>query len=61
MFINFADLPAHQNLFLDYLYEFENTERFYHNNFRDTKKYKEIFETVTSRERYHLSELKNII
>ena len=61
MFINFADLPAHQNLFLDYLYEFENTERFYKINFRDTDKYGEIFENVASRESYHLSELKNII
>lgn len=61
MFINFADLPAHQNLFLDYLYEFENTERFYNINFRDTDKYGEIFESVTSRERYHLSELRDVI
>jgi len=61
MFINFADLPGHQNLFLDYLYEFENTERFYKINFRDTEKYSEVFEAVTSKERYHLTELKNII
>lgn len=61
MFINFADLPAHQNLFLDYLYEFENAERFYKINFRDTDKYAQIFESVSSHERYHLSELKNII
>lgn len=61
MFINFADLPGHQNLFLDYLYEFENTERFYKINFRDTEKYAEVFEAVTSQERYHLTELKSII
>lgn len=61
MFINFADLPGHQNLFLDYLYEFENTERFYKINFRDTQKYAEVFEAVSSQERYHLTELKNII
>ena len=24
MFINFSDIPGHQNLFLDYLYEFNN-------------------------------------
>ena len=29
MFINFSDIPAHQSLFLDYLDEFENVERFY--------------------------------
>ena len=26
MFINFSDIPKHQNLFLDYLYEFENVQ-----------------------------------
>lgn len=61
MFINFADLPSHQNLFLDYLYEFENTERFYNINFRDTDKYSDVFEIIASQERYHLSELKRII
>lgn len=61
MFINFADLSGHQNLFLDYLYEFENTERFYQINFRDTLKYPEIFENISSQEKYHLAELKSII
>jgi len=61
MFINFADLPLHQNLFLDYLYEFENTERFYKINFRDTEKYSDVFENIVSQERYHLAELKRII
>lgn len=61
MFINYADLPSHQNLFLDYLYEFENTERFYKINFRDTGKYSEVFENIVSQERYHLAELKQII
>lgn len=61
MFINFADLPGHQNLFLDYLYEFENAERFYKINFRDTQNYKSIFDSVASQERFHLTELKSII
>ncbi len=61
MFVNFADLPGHQNLFLDYLYEFENAERFYKINFRDVEQYEKVFENVTSRETYHRPELKKII
>ncbi len=26
MYINFSDIPGHHNLFLDYLYEFENVK-----------------------------------
>jgi bacillithiol biosynthesis cysteine-adding enzyme BshC len=39
MYINYSDIPSHQNLFLDYLYEFENVRRFYKNNFRDKDEY----------------------
>lgn len=43
MTINYSDIPGHQNLFLDYMYEFENVARFYHTNFRDEDKFKDIF------------------
>ena len=39
MFINFRDIPGHQNLFLDYLYEFENVKDFYENDYRDKEEY----------------------
>ncbi len=39
MFINFSDIPNHQNLFLDYLHEFDNVSGFYKNNFRDKENY----------------------
>ena len=35
MFINFSDIPGNNNLFLDYLYEFENVHDFYKTNFSD--------------------------
>lgn len=46
MFINFGDIPKNQNLFLDYIYEFENVAAFYRYNFRDKEKYLEVFKSV---------------
>lgn len=51
MFINFSDIPAHQNLFLDYLDEFENVERFYGKNFRATGQYLPFFRQLNEKER----------
>jgi bacillithiol biosynthesis cysteine-adding enzyme BshC len=46
MYINFSDIPGHQNLFLDYLYEFENVSNFYANDFRNKENYLKIFKNV---------------
>jgi len=46
MFINFGDVPKNHNLFLDYLYEFENVAEFYKYNFRDKEKYPDIFRNI---------------
>lgn len=46
MFINFGDIPKNHNLFLDYLYEFENVAEFYKYNFRDKEKYSEVFRAI---------------
>ncbi|TSA25531.1 MAG: bacillithiol biosynthesis cysteine-adding enzyme BshC [Ignavibacteriales bacterium] len=51
MFINFSDIPAHQNLFLDYLDEFENVERFYGKNFRATEQYLPFFQQLSKKNR----------
>lgn len=61
MFINFSDIPGHQNLFLDYLYEFDNVRRFYPKDFRDSKNYFEHFAKLEKREKPHLASLKQII
>jgi bacillithiol biosynthesis cysteine-adding enzyme BshC len=47
MYINFSDIPGHQNLFLDYLYEFENVADFYANDFRNRESYLKTFKNVT--------------
>lgn len=47
MYINFSDIPGHQNLFLDYLYEFENVTEFYSHDFRNKENYLKIFKNIT--------------
>jgi bacillithiol biosynthesis cysteine-adding enzyme BshC len=46
MFINFSDIPGNHNLFLDYLYEFDNVKDFYKTNFRDKEVYLKTFRKV---------------
>lgn len=46
MFINFSDIPGHNNLFLDYLYEPDNIETYYPYDFRDRSNYRDIFVRV---------------
>ncbi|MGE5681316.1 MAG: bacillithiol biosynthesis protein BshC, partial [Bacillota bacterium] len=61
MFINFSDLPGQQNLFLDYLYEFENVQNFYKKNFRDTTFYKQQIENLRKKSYSHRERLSEII
>ncbi|MFO7525630.1 MAG: bacillithiol biosynthesis cysteine-adding enzyme BshC [Ignavibacteriaceae bacterium] len=46
MLINFSDIPNNQNLFLDYLYEFENVSEFYKYDFRAKENYGNIFKKI---------------
>ena len=43
MFINFRDIPGQHNLFLDFLYEFDNVKEFYNKNFRDEDRFESYF------------------
>jgi bacillithiol biosynthesis cysteine-adding enzyme BshC len=61
MNINFAEIPNHQNLFLDYLYEFENVQSFYPYNFRRREDYPEIFKRVFERNNTNKTSIKEII
>jgi len=61
MFINFSDIPAHQNLFLDYLDEFENVERFYGKNFRATEQYLPFFKQLSEKDRPHRLKVAEIL
>lgn len=47
MFINFGDIPGNQNLFLDYIYEFENVQEYYKHNFRNKDSYTNLFNRIS--------------
>jgi bacillithiol synthase len=61
MFINFSDIPGHQNLFLDYLNEFNNLKSFYKYNFRDRQEYPQVFKSVSESPRKHREDVAKII
>jgi len=61
MFINFSDIPSHQNLFLDYLYEFGNVKDFYKYNFRNREEYLKIFKEIAESRKKNRSQIAEII
>lgn len=61
MFINFGDIPKNHNLFLDYLYEFENVAEFYKYNFRDKEKYPDIFRNILKKKTSSEINISNLI
>jgi len=61
MYINFSDIPGSQNLFLDYLYEFDNVADFYANDFRNKENYLKTFKSITENKRDFFSEISVII
>lgn len=61
MFINFSDIPGHSNLFLDYLYEFNNLNDFYKMNFRDKDEYLKHFKAICEASGEFRGELSKIL
>ena len=61
MYINFCDIPGHQNLFLDYLYEFENVADFYADDFRNKENYLKLFKTIIDNRRNLSLDIGNIV
>jgi bacillithiol biosynthesis cysteine-adding enzyme BshC len=61
MFINFSDIPGNNNLFLDYLYEFDNVKQFYKINFREKESYSQHFKHLSSKENEKRDTLAEII
>lgn len=60
MFINFSDIPKHQNLFLDYIYEFDNVKDFYKHNFRSKEAFPQLFKSISeskSKKQFHLTDI----
>ena len=61
MFINFGDIPGSQNLFLDYLYEFENVKDFYQTNFHNKDEYLTKFKNISDQQKDFKIDLPNIL
>lgn len=61
MYLNFSNIPANQNLFLDYIEEFENVSKFYSKNFRNSNKYIEHFKILASKDKPFKNILINAI
>jgi len=47
MYISFSDIPGHHNLFLDYLYEFDNVKKYFSHDFRDKENYLKVFKSIS--------------
>ncbi len=60
-FIPFGEMPGFPNLFLDYVYEFENVASFYKNNFRNTETYPAIFSNMLGRKNSNQAAVANIL
>ncbi|MHB8580850.1 MAG: bacillithiol biosynthesis cysteine-adding enzyme BshC [Ignavibacteriaceae bacterium] len=61
MFINFGDIPGSENLFLDYLYEFENVKDFYKTNFHNKDEYLSKFKNISDQHKEFKTDLPNIL
>ncbi|MFO7445822.1 MAG: bacillithiol biosynthesis cysteine-adding enzyme BshC [Ignavibacteriaceae bacterium] len=61
MFINFSDIPGHQNLFLDFLYEFDKVKNFYKHNFRNKEDYLKVFKNISESQNINSAELSSIL
>ncbi|MCK5456396.1 MAG: bacillithiol biosynthesis BshC, partial [Melioribacteraceae bacterium] len=61
MKINYSDIPGNQNLFLDYISEFENVSMFYPKDFRNNDDIEKTFEELKNYDRPHRREISEII
>ncbi len=61
MYINFSDIPGNHNLFLDYLYEFENVKEFFPSNFRNKELFPQKFKKIAENSSAKRDELFSII
>ncbi|MHB1688774.1 MAG: bacillithiol biosynthesis cysteine-adding enzyme BshC [Ignavibacteriaceae bacterium] len=61
MFLNFGDIPGSENLFLDYLYEFDNVKKFYRANFHNKDEYLTKFKNISEQKKEFRNDLPGII
>ncbi len=61
MYINFGDIPGNHNLYLDYLYEFDNVKNFYKTNFRNKDEYLKTFKKISENHTESRDQLSRIL
>lgn len=61
MVVDFSELIGNNNLFLDYINNFENVKRFYKYNFRDETSFENVFNKVIKKDTSVTSNLVQII
>ena len=61
MYISFREIPGNHNLFLDYLYEFDNVKNFYKTDFRNKEEYIKIFKKVADSHSEFRDQLSTIL
>jgi len=61
MYVNFSDIPGHENLFLDYLYEYNNVSNFYRYDFRNKENYLKIFKSISEKPRESAADVSSIL
>ena len=61
MLVKYSDMPGFPNLFLDYVYEFENVKKYYLKNFLDNNSYETTFDQLKSFLRPHRNDVSNIL
>lgn len=61
MYVNFSDIPGHQNLFLDYLYEFENVKDYFSYDFRNKENYIKVIRKISESREEISKQLSSIL
>lgn len=61
MFIEFSNIMKNNQLFLDYIDNFQNVSSYYKNNFKDEKSYEAVFNKICQKDSSHRNEIVQII
>jgi uncharacterized protein YllA (UPF0747 family) len=61
MQIDYSDIPGNQNLFLDYIFEYENVSQFYPKHFQSELDFLKTFDALAEYDRPHRREISQII
>ncbi|MBU1100966.1 MAG: bacillithiol biosynthesis cysteine-adding enzyme BshC [Bacteroidetes bacterium] len=61
MYLSFSDIPGHQDLFLDYVYNFDKVSQYFSKNFRKVEEFDSHFKAVLNKYQLERSKLYGLI